>query len=249
MKNVIFIVNIKGIHPPIFFEYCLNTWSFWAKKNDAVLCILEKPLHGKEHFSAPLQKYFAFEVLRKNYVDFDQVAIIDADTMVRWDCPNFFKLSKNKFCAVIDDAMPKWVASSLHTYQHLFPEITVNSQEYFNSGVMVLNKTHSNILSGFIDFIVAKEKEISRIHSDPALRAGFDQTLFNFFIKEKKVEVVFFPKIFNFYHLIRQKLLEKKEFIDCAYIWHFNGMDHAERKKRMQETWESIKKNYPKKIN
>ena len=244
MKNIVFIVNIKGKHPPDFFKYCFNTWDFWAKKNNAVLFVLENPLPGTEKFAPHLQKYFAFEILKKNKIDFDQIAIVDADTMVKWDCPNFFKLSKNSFRAVLDDELPKWVVQSLEVYQFLFPNIKVNWWEYFNSGVMIFNKKHASILSEFIAFITLRNKKISAIHEKYDLKVGFDQTLFNFFLKEKKVRITYLPKIFNFYHLAKKKMLDKKEFIDCAYIWHFNGIDHSERKKYMRETWELIKKNY-----
>jgi hypothetical protein len=92
--------------------------------------------------------------------------------------------------------------------------------------------------------MAANEKEISDIHNRTDLRAGFDQTLFNFFIQEKKVKTTYLPKIFNFYHLLKKKMLVGKEFVDCAYIWHFNGIEHSERKKHMEETWELIKDNY-----
>ena len=217
---------------------------FGSKKNNAILFVLEKPFEGAESLAPHLQKYFAFEVLRKNNIYFDQIAIIDADTMIKWDCPDFFEISKNSFCAVLDDELPKWVNASLATYKFLFPETTINWWEYFNSGVMILNKSHARLLSEFVAFVNSKEEELSALHSNPALRAGFDQTLFNYFIKEKNVKTVYLPKIFNFYHLLRKNMLEKKEFIDCAYIWHFNGIEHSKRKNYMQETWDIIKKNY-----
>jgi hypothetical protein len=244
MKNVVFIVNIKGKHPPDFFEYCFNTWSFWTKKNNATLFVLEEPFAGTEKLAAHLQKYFAFEVLKRNKIDFDQVAIVDADTMIKWDCPNFFNISKSSFRAVLDDELPKWVIASLATYQFLFPKTNVVWWEYFNSGVMILNKNHGSLLSEFLTFMAAKEKEIAGIHSGVDLRAGFDQTLFNFFLKGKKMKISYLPKIFNFYHLLGKKMLEKKEFVDCSYIWHFNGIAHSERKKYMRETWKLIKTNY-----
>lgn len=244
MKNVVFIVNIQGKYPPDFFEYCFNTWKFWTKKNNVSLFILEKPFDGAENLAPHLQKYFAFKALAKNKIDFDQVAIVDADTMIKWDCPNFFNISADSFRAVLDDELPKWVIASIKTYQALFPKTTLDWWEYFNSGVMILNKKHDPILSGFIDFAIAHEKEISDIHIKSDLKAGFDQTLFNFFIKEKNVHVDYLPKIFNFYHLERKKFLEKKGFIDCAYIWHFNGIAHTERKKHIQETWELIRQHY-----
>lgn len=244
MKNVIFIVNIHGKYKPDFFEYCFNTWSFWAEKNNAILFVLEKPYVGAESLAPHLQKYFAFEILRKNGVDFNQVAIVDADTMVKWNCPNFFDISPENFRAVLDDELPKWVAASIETYRPLFPKTTLDWWEYFNSGFMLFNKSHEDLLSRFISFFKNHEKEISDIHAKSDLKAGYDQTLFNFFIQEQKVETSYLPKIFNFYHLAKKKLLEKKGFVNLACVWHFNGIEHSERKNHMQETWNMIKKYY-----
>ncbi len=244
MQNAIFIVNINGKYNPDFFEYCFNTWNFWAEKNNVVLFVLKKPLKKARNLAPHLQKYFAFEALMKNNIDFDQVAIVDADTMIRWDCPNFFKISPDSFRVVLDDELPKWVNTSLATYRFLFPQTTVNWWEYFNSGIMVFNKNHNDLLSEFLAFVNSKEKELSDIHGNPDLKAGFDQTLFNYFAKENQIKTVYLPKIFNFYHLPKKKMIEKKEFIDCAYIWHFNGIKHTERKKYMRETWDLVKKNY-----
>ena len=33
-------------------------------------------------------------------------------------------------------------------------------------------------------------------------------------------------------------------FIDCGYIWHFNGFDKNYREPLMKQTWDKIKHNY-----
>lgn len=245
MKNVIFIVNIKGDHHhDDFSKYCLLSWDYWTRKNGVTLFVLDKPFQKAESCAPHLQKYFAFEALKKYGIDADQVAIVDADTMVRWDCPYFFDIPQGNFCAVLDDELPKWVVRSLDVYQFLFPDTKVNWWEYFNSGFMIFGKEHSKLLSGFADFFLSNKSGITKVHDEHNLRVGFDQTLFNFFVKERRIPVTFLPKTFNFYHLSRKGVLEQKEFVDFAYVWHFNGIKHSERERYMAETWELVKKNY-----
>ena len=33
-------------------------------------------------------------------------------------------------------------------------------------------------------------------------------------------------------------------FVDCGYVWHFNGFDKHWREPLMRDTWNKIKGNY-----
>ena len=39
------------------------------------------------------QRWHAMEVLDANGIEYDNVALVDIDTMVHWDCPDFFEAS------------------------------------------------------------------------------------------------------------------------------------------------------------
>ena len=43
------------------------------------------------------QRWNALEILDHNEVEYDQVLIVDADSIVHPKCPDFFKLTNNKF--------------------------------------------------------------------------------------------------------------------------------------------------------
>ena len=43
------------------------------------------------------QKWWVMEALENANVEFDQIATIDADTMVKWNTPNFFNMTNRKF--------------------------------------------------------------------------------------------------------------------------------------------------------
>ncbi|MFC2155291.1 hypothetical protein ACFLRB_02215, partial [Acidobacteriota bacterium] len=42
-------------------------------------------------------------------IKFDQVAMVDADTLVHPDCPDFFKIAADRFCVVRDNRRSRWV--------------------------------------------------------------------------------------------------------------------------------------------
>ena len=63
------------------------------------------------------QKWWVMEALENANVDYDQIATIDADTMVRWDTPNFFDMTNNKFSCMIDNDNVNWLHQSINIYQ------------------------------------------------------------------------------------------------------------------------------------
>ena len=42
----------------------------------------------------------------------------------------------------------------------------------------------------------------------------------------------------------RKEILQDLMFIECGYVWHFNGFDKSWRTPLMKDTWNKIKDNY-----
>ena len=57
-------------------------------------------------------------------------------------------------------------------------------------------------------------------------------------------KVKYLNKRWNLTHLNRKEILNNLEFIECGYIFHFNGFDKAMRAPIMEQTWEKIKNEY-----
>ena len=69
-------------------------------------------------------KSLALKLLKENNIDYDQVLIVDADTIVHPDCPNFFEETEGKLCAVVNEGCYEWVTRSIQNYgDYIFPEI------------------------------------------------------------------------------------------------------------------------------
>jgi lipopolysaccharide biosynthesis glycosyltransferase len=76
------------------------------------------------------QRYYMFDIIEANEIEYDQVLMVDADTIVHPDCPDFFKESEGKFCAVMNDGCYEWVTRSIKKYGDYFSELYTDS--YFS---------------------------------------------------------------------------------------------------------------------
>ena len=109
-KNVIFLINIK--HDKKFqgggntldgaFEWSVKSWQKYADRYNCELFVLDEPIYDIEYMKPNWFKMYILDILDVNEVDYDQVLYVDYDTIVTPDAPNIFKLTENKFCAVIE---------------------------------------------------------------------------------------------------------------------------------------------------
>jgi lipopolysaccharide biosynthesis glycosyltransferase len=91
-KNVIFIpavVSNKGEKKlrstPLInkiFEYSINSWKHFAKKNNCEVVVLDQPIMDSNITSMAWQRYYALDILENSGINYDQVLIVDADTIV-----------------------------------------------------------------------------------------------------------------------------------------------------------------------
>ena len=240
-RNVVFITSIKGLVDTSYQEYCLNTWRYWCKKNDVELFVLNEELTDAKYMKPTWQRWYVLDILEMNGVNYDQVAMVDVDTMIRWDAPNFFELTDRKFSAVVDQDNIGWVKQSIEAYQHLFKDTKLDWTDYFNCGFIVLNENHKDLCDNILSFWDKNDGELIMIQN--TVSKGTDQTPVNY-IAKRDVEVNYLSKKFNLTHLNRKELLENLMFIDCGYMWHFNGFDKNWRDPLMKQTWDKIKENY-----
>ena len=138
-KNIVFITIMPGEVDTSYKEFCLNTWKWWCEKNNVELFILDEELTNSRYMKPTWQRWYVFDILDLNGVNYDQVAMVDVDTMIRWDAPNFFELTDRKFSAVVDQDNIGWVKQSIEAYQHFFPKVNLDWTDYFNCGFVVLS--------------------------------------------------------------------------------------------------------------
>ena len=241
-KNIVVITSMPGAVDISYQQYCFNTWEWWCKKNNVELFILDKPLSDTSFMKPTWQRWYVFDILEANGINCDKVAAIDVDTMVRWDCPNFFDLTEDKFSVVMDQDNIGWVKQSLDGYKKFFKDIEIHWLDYFNTGFVVMSKKHRKICNRIIDFWDKNNEQL--IHLQNTISKGTDQTPVNYIAKGSEFDVKYLPKTFNLTHFDRKEILNDLVFIDCGYVWHFNGFDKSWRLPLMRDTWNKIRENY-----
>ena len=82
-----------------YFKYSRNSWEAWCNRNDVLFVPFEEPIEKDLHgFRVNWQKsIFVFDELERRGIDYDQIALMDSSSMIRWDTTNFFELTERKF--------------------------------------------------------------------------------------------------------------------------------------------------------
>ena len=241
-KNIVVITSMPGEVDTSYQQYCFNTWKWWCKKNDVELLILDEPLSDTSFMKPTWQRWYVFEILKSNNIKYNQVALVDVDTMIRWNTPNFFNMTTDKFSVVVDQDNIGWVKKSIDGYKDFFKNVDLHWLDYFNCGFVVMSKQHKKICDKIIKFWNQNHEKL--IHLQNTISKGTDQTPVNYMLKGSNFKVNYLPKTFNLTHFNRKEILQDLMFIDCGYVWHFNGFDKSWRTPLMKDTWNKIKDKY-----
>ena len=84
MKNIVFIPNINlGNGRNNSYQYSISSWKKWCDKNNCELLVWQDLLLPVEQMKITWQRYYLFDILDANEIDYDQILMVDADTMAR----------------------------------------------------------------------------------------------------------------------------------------------------------------------
>lgn len=243
MKNVVFMVNLpenkkQGRNAP--YHHSVASWQKWCDTNDVLLFVLDQRIHEETYMNANWHKVYVFELLNANDIDYDQVLIADADTIIHPNAPNVFNLTENKFCAVHGFGSYDWECRSIENYKkYLFPDVDVDLFDYFNSGIIVCNKNHKDFYSKVIEFYNQNQDLLVKMQE--TYNVGTDQPVLNFLVKQENVDYKQLGYEWNMQDLKRYELLDEDlTFTKVGWIYHFNGIDDQIRNYIMNKTAEAI---------
>ena len=62
--------------------------------------MLDEFIYEHDFMKPNWYKLYVFDLLENNDIKYNQI-VVDADTIVHPNCPNFFEMTENKFCAVL----------------------------------------------------------------------------------------------------------------------------------------------------
>ena len=235
MKNIVFIPNINlgdGRSAP--YEYSIKSWKAWCDKNGCELFVLEDLLYPIEYMKITWQRYYLFEIMEANDIEYDQILMADADTIIHPDCPNFFEETEGKYCGVANDGDYEWVLRSIKGFGNdLFDKRTIKAFNYINGGFQIVNKKHRKFFDAMRKYYDTYSSEIA--NSIEKNKCGTDQTILNFMLQDQKVDVKYLQSKYNLQDLYRKNLImidnisqhwmdDKLYFLDAGWIYHFNAI-------------------------
>ena len=101
-----------------------------------------------EQMKITWQRYYMFDILESNDINYDQILIVDADTIVHPNCPNFFELTNHKYSVVRNNGSFEWTRRSMDGFSKLLfnSKLPFNVWDYFNCGFQIVNKNHKDFL-------------------------------------------------------------------------------------------------------
>ena len=267
MKNVVFLTCVRS---KIFDEkyggyewmdISKESWKYWCEKNDCILYEYTTPSQDDlKEFRVTWQRWFdVYDELEKNGIEYNKILMVDACSIVKWDCPNFFNLTDDRMTAWLDKDNLGWIYKSIIGYRDFFESwnntLTSRSiiNNYINAGSVIINKTHKDFFKSFKDFYYTNKDKLIHLQ-DHEVKKGTDQTPINYWLRIKNIDInTSLPFTFNLTHIHRKNMfihnwqLEKEglsHFIKHGYIWKYNGILKDQRTNLMGQTWNLVNHFY-----
>ena len=241
MKNIVFIPNIRlgdGARSRSY-DYSIKSWKHFCDKYNCELLVWEDLLFPVEQMKITWQRYYLFDILEGNKIKYDQILMVDADTIVHPDCPNFFEETEHKYCGVMNDGCYEWVTRSIRNFnKELFPSsLPPHPSTYINGGFQIVNKKHKKFFTAMKDYY-SENKDSIQVAID-RIKAGTDQTIVNYMLKINEVDVKILPPCYNLQDLFRKSLLHipghswwpdtLEGLYSAGWVYHFNAIPQNER--------------------
>ena len=228
-----------GISP---YKYSIESWKRWAEKNNSEVIVMEDLLCPTTDMGIAWQRHYAIEMLENDDIEYDQVLIVDADTIVHPDCPNFFELTEHKYAGVVQEGSMDWCGRSIeHFSRFVFDGFTMPYENYINSGFQIFNKSHKKFQKEFLDFHNEKKEMINWVQEK--FGVGSEQTPLNLFLHLKNIDFKHLPYEFNMCDLYGKGILdENMTFTKFGWVYQYSQIpDNWDNKKTlywMKKTYE-----------
>lgn len=103
-----------------YAKYGQASWRWWCKQRGIDFIVFDQPLGGSKYadLTPTFQRWLIPELLLSVDDKSTRLAVVDADTMIRWDAPDIFDQADG-FAAVMDPYQ-NWTLPSIQAFQPLF---------------------------------------------------------------------------------------------------------------------------------
>ena len=260
-KNVVFWVGVKNEKYSEkyggwdWMDIARKTWEYWCKKHDVIFFPFEKPIENDlTRFRINWQKaIFCFDILDDAGIDYDQIYLVDGMNMIKWDAPNVFEMTDNKFTAWRDTDNLNWTHKSIVGYNDFFGGYEFDRQKYFSSGLIIFNEQHKEVFQSFKKLYCDNVDKFVELQ-DKTVRKGTEQTPLNYHLQMNGVDInLDLPFSYKLTHIHRKDMfhynwqLEEDKtpfFIKYGHVWGFSGLPKDQRTEVMNYAWQLVKDNY-----
>lgn len=225
-KNIVFIpaVVVPGSESRSkTYSYGLKSWEQWCQKNNCELFILDQMLLPIDDMKVTWQRYYVFDLLENNGIKYDQILMVDADSFIHPDCPNFFEMTEGKFTGVHADGSYDWLLRSIENYsKHLFNGKLFNFWEYYQGGFQIFNETHKPFFKNIIQFYLEHKTKIIDLQN---FHVGTDQPVINFLLRENQIDLKLLPWQYSMSDMARKEILnDDMTFTKVGWVYQFNAI-------------------------
>jgi len=238
-----------------YFEYIRKSWEYWCERNDCLLVPFIQPVQDDLfRFRPNWQKImYVFDILDDMGIKYDQIFLADSTCMIKWNAPNPFELTDHRFTGWRDTDNMRWIHDSIQGYKDFFDGFELDQMRYINSGVIIFNESHKELIQGFKQLYLDNTDAFIELQ-DNLVKKGTEQTPLNYWLQMNDVDVnLDLPLGFKLTHMHRKELLSHNWqdgddttpfFIKYGYNWIFNGIPKNERTQLIEQTWNLVKDNY-----
>lgn len=262
-KDVVFWVGVRSKSDLLqdkhggfkYMDISKATWEYWCEKNDVTFYEYDECTNEDSQTHRPnWQRWFdLFDCLERDGIDYNRIALVDASSMVRWDCPNFFNEFDGRPIAFRALENLNWIYHSVNGYQDMFPDVKFDISNYFSSGFQIFDESFKPFLTKLTKFYWNNVDDVLK-HQHQTVKKGTDQPVFNWLIQQEGIEMnLDVSTEFMLTHLQRfdwfshnwQTGDKTPFFISHGFIWFFSGMSNkGQRGDLMSQTWKMIEGNY-----
>ena len=239
-----------------WMTYSKKAWQFWCDTNDYELVIYDEPsIEDTMKYRVTVQRWFdIFDFLDRKGIDYNQIAMVDACSFPKWNCPDFFNLTDNKLAVGLENDNLKWIYESVVGYKDIFDGYELDISKYFCTQFVIFNESHRELFKKFETFYKENIDEFVEIQTKKVIR-GTCQTPLNYLVQMNNIDLTYLPKPYRLSHLYRKEMLnhnwqlnEDKTpfFVKYGYVWFFSGFDKTQRDKLMKDVWDLVGKRYDK---
>ena len=237
-----------------WMTYSKKAWQFWCDKNGYELVIYDEPsIEDTMKYRITVQRWFdIFDFLDKKGIDYNQIAMVDACSFPKWNCPDFFNLTDNKLTVGLENDNMRWIYENVVGYKDIFDGYELDISKYFCTQFVIFNKSHREILKKFETFYKKNIDEFVELQTKKVIR-GTCQTPLNYLVQMNNIDLTYLPKPYRLSHLYRKGMLvhnwqleEDKTpfFVKYGHDWVFTGISKDQRSEVMNYAWELVKDNY-----